>query len=530
LTKSTELQLNQQPVIVARRAFSWALVASLAPTLLLTLAVGMGLFLRLWQINALGYNSDEAVYAGQAAALVGDAELKAFFPLFRAHPMLYQYILALAFSYGVVDVVGRIVTALVGVATVYVTYLTGKTLYTPLVGGWAALFVALMPYQVIVTRQVLLDGPMTFCATLTLYLLARFGQTQRPVWLLAAGAGMGLTFLTKETGIIFLGAIYVFLALSPQIQVRIRDLVLSTGCMALVMAAYPLAPRLAGAGGSKTTGQYIIWQLFRRPNHDWTFYPTTVPLVIGPLLLILAVMTLWWLRRRYTWRETLLIAWITVPTVFFQLWPVKGFHYLLPIGMPIAILGAYMVTLPWFEPALRVRQWRLWTPPPLTQSLLTLLVALSLFWGSWGYIQIVHADQVLAGAGGVPGGRELGTWLRTHTPEGAIFMTLGPSMANLVQFYGDRKGYGLSVSPNPLHRNPSYEPIINPDYLLRTGEIHYIIWDSFSASRSTFFEQKLFTYIDRYHGQVVHTQTVTAPTPGGGLTEKPIIKVYEVRP
>jgi hypothetical protein len=524
LTKSTQLPLDTQQARATHQPFAWFSTTSVSPLLLLILALGVGLFLRLWQINALGYNSDEAVYAGQAAALVGDPELKTFFPLFRAHPMLYQYILAVAFSNGVIDVVGRIVTAVIGVATVYVTYLAGKTLYTANVGGWAALFVAFMPYQVIVTRQVLLDGPMTFCATLTLYLLARFGHTQRPVWLLATGAGMGLTFLTKETGIIFLGAIYAFLALSPQVRVRIRDLLFSAGCMALVMAAYPIAPRLAGSGGSKTTGQYIIWQLFRRPNHDWTFYPTTVPWVIGPVLLLAVVLALWWLRRRYTWRETLLIAWIMVPTVFFQLWPVKGFHYLLPTGMPLAILAAHAIVLPWPGQ----QQWRFGAA--LVQPLLALLIVVSLLWNSWGHVQTIHAAQVLAGAGGVPGGRELGAWIREHTPEGAVFMTLGPSMSNIVQFYGNRKGYGLSVSPNPLHRNPSYEPIINPDYQLRTGELHYIIWDSFSAARSTFFEQKLFTYIDRYHGRAVHRQTVKVPTAAGEFVEKPIIVVYEVRP
>ena len=30
-------------------------------------------FLRLWQIDAVGYNSDEAVYSGQAAAIADDA-------------------------------------------------------------------------------------------------------------------------------------------------------------------------------------------------------------------------------------------------------------------------------------------------------------------------------------------------------------------------------------------------------------------------------------------------------------------------
>ena len=63
-------------------------------------------------------------------------------------------------------------------------------------------------------------------------------------------------------------------------------------------------------------------------------------------------------------------------------------------------------------------------------------------------------------------------------------MTIGPSMANLVQYYGRRQAYGLSVSPNPLNRNPSYEPLVNPDRALRDNEIQYVVWDAFSASRS----------------------------------------------
>src|SRR5205823_910470 len=49
---------------------------------------GGAAFLRLWQLNALGFSSDEAVYAGQAAAIAGDPALKGIFPVFRAHPLL----------------------------------------------------------------------------------------------------------------------------------------------------------------------------------------------------------------------------------------------------------------------------------------------------------------------------------------------------------------------------------------------------------------------------------------------------------
>ena len=139
-------------------------------------------------------------------------------------------------------------------------------------------------------------------------------------------------------------------------------------------------------------------------------------------------------------------------------------------------------------------------------------------------------DKVVAGTGGIPGGREAGLWINQNVPEGATLLAVGPSMANIIQFYGDRKAYGLSVSPNPLHRNPVYEPVVNPDLQLRSSEIQYLVWDSFSASRTEFFSEKLLTFAERYHGRVVHTETIVVDDGNGVPTERPIIIIYEVRP
>src|SRR6476659_6482651 len=57
-------------------------LAIVAERLFLVVVLATGAFLRLWQINALGYNSDEAVYAGQGAAIAADPTLKEIFPVF----------------------------------------------------------------------------------------------------------------------------------------------------------------------------------------------------------------------------------------------------------------------------------------------------------------------------------------------------------------------------------------------------------------------------------------------------------------
>src|SRR5688572_11164212 len=85
--------------------------------LLLLATFGIGGFLRLVNINTLGYNTDEAVYAGQAAGIVGDPTLSQFFPIIRAHPMLFQFVVSLGFLFGVNDLTGRLFSAVVGLAT-----------------------------------------------------------------------------------------------------------------------------------------------------------------------------------------------------------------------------------------------------------------------------------------------------------------------------------------------------------------------------------------------------------------------------
>ena len=514
--------LSSNKVIVDWRRWDRAtIVRWIGIIIVVTVAVG----LRVWGLNQLGYNTDEAVYAGQAAAIAKDPTLKDIFPIFRAHPLLFQFVLALVFQFGVNDLAGRLAAVAISLATVYLVYRVGTILYGQKPGLLAGLFLALMPYHVVVSRQVLLDGPLVFCSTLVIYFLARFAMTERPAWLYLTGVGMGLTFLAKETGIIMLGAIYAFLAISHEIRVRIKDMVLSTIFLALMIVPFPLSLLLAG--GTKSGKNYLVWQLFRRPNHPWDFYPTTVPISIGLLVIVAALLGLWFLRHERSWRERLLLCWIVVPAAFFQIWPTKGFQYLLPIAPPIAVLAGRAIARWWPEDfsfsGIRISR-------ALIKTTTVGIIALSLLLSSIQLITPATSGTFVAGTGGVPGGREAGQWIAANIPAGATFMTVGPSMANILQFYGHRKAYGLSVSPNPLRRNPSYPPILNPDMQIRNGEIQYVVWDSYSAERSSFFSDGLLRFAKRYHGRVIHTQFVKVALSDGTTVDKPVIIIYEVRP
>jgi Dolichyl-phosphate-mannose-protein mannosyltransferase len=509
--------------LAEKRSWDFTVIAQLVVlVLVMSLAVGV----RIWGLNQVGYNTDEAVYAGQAAAIARAPILKDIFPVFRAHPLLFQFVLALLFSFGVTDVGGRLIAVAVGIATVYIVYRLGKRLYGQRAGMLAALFLGLMPYHIIVSRQVLLDAPLVLCSTITLYMLGRFAMTERPIWLYATGFGMGLTFLAKETGIVLMGAIYAFLALSHEIRLRILDLLIATICVILIMVPFPASLLLAG--GTRSGKQYLVWQLFRRPNHTWDFYLTTVPVAMGLLVVAVAFLGLWVLRSQSTWRERLLLCWILVPVVFFQFWPTKGFQYLLPAAPPIAILAARAITYWPMRKEIHFRKYHI--SETWFKALVAGFISLTLLIPSWQAIQPSTSGSYVAGTGGVPGGREAGIWVRNNIPEGAKLMTVGPSMANILQFYGYRKAYGLSVSPNPLRRNPSYESITNPDLQIRNSDLQYLVWDSFSAERSPFFSERLLQFVEKYHGHAIHVESVMVKSADGVAISRPIIIIYKVRP
>src|SRR5262245_34960822 len=97
--------------------------------IVLTAILATGAFLRLWQLNSVGFNTDEAVYSGQAAAIAQAPIMQDIFPVFRAHPLLFHFILALVFHYGVSDLRARLVAVAIGVGTIILVYHLGKVLY-----------------------------------------------------------------------------------------------------------------------------------------------------------------------------------------------------------------------------------------------------------------------------------------------------------------------------------------------------------------------------------------------------------------
>ena len=114
--------------------------------------------------------------------------------------------------------------------------------------------------------------------------------------------------------------------------------------------------------------------------------------------------------------------------------------------------------------------------------------------------------------------------MATHVPADTRLMTLGPSMGNVIQYYSGHRADGLSVS-HPLHRNPSYAAIPNPDAALRDGDYQFVVWDAYSAARSPGFAAKELALVRKFNGRVVHSESARF----AGILQ-PVVVIYQVHP
>lgn len=479
-------------------------VSTLLGVLAIAGILAVAVALRISDLGKLGFTSDEAVYSGQAAALAGDEELGRYFSPFRAHPLLMQTLLAVLFRIvGVSDVAARTLVALAfGVGGVAAVMLLARRLYGWAVALIAGLLLALVPYHVTLSRQVMLDVALALAVTLTLGAAYRFVTSARPAWLLMTAPLAGVATLTKETGVLLIPTLLLYFVWVGRLRsIRLR-LVVAWGVLFALTVLPFVATRLFFEAG--TTQGYLLYQLLREPNHAWWYFPVVLWVSLGPLVVLTAVVGLASMISRRSIEDRLLLSWLIVFGVFFQLWPTKLFPYLVVIAPPIVMASAHgVLTLATLAAKRLSSPWPRVAALAATLALAITLLPPSIVAATQGFERLEGPFALDVEVQDFAGGREVARWIGENTPEDSVFLTLGPSMGNIVSFYGHRDWFALSVNRDPRKRNPAYRPIINPDLEIRRLRVQYAIWDAYSADRSAFYNASLMRTVRRHQGIVV---------------------------
>ncbi len=263
-------------------------------TLLLLLAVGVALALRLPLLDARPMHNDEGVNGVKFGTLWEKGRFR-YDPNEHHGPSLFYATYALSGLTAAPDITHysekrlRLVTVLFGV---------GLLLLLPLLSDglgrratlWAGLFTAVSPAMVFYSRYYIHEMLLVFFTLLAMAAGWRYWRTRRPGWAVLAGVGVGLMDATKETFVITLVAVAIGLAVNqawnrwldasglPVKVPRLKPLHVALGFAAWLLVAWILFSSFftnaSGLADSlKTYGPWIERANGDTPHvHPWTFY------------------------------------------------------------------------------------------------------------------------------------------------------------------------------------------------------------------------------------------------------------------
>ena len=485
-------------------------------SIIVIIIVGLAFFLRFWDLGWNGFNGDESIYSGQAASLIGKEEFLRDFPAFRAHPLLLQSLVSIAFAlFGIYDTVARLVPVIFGTLTVFVTYLVAKELFDKKIGLVSSLVLALLPFHIVLSRQVLVDIPLSFFLMLFLFFITKY-RTSDNIYSYLTGVSSGLCFISKEIGIITIPIFIAYALITHNLKLN-RLMIFLSGVVSGVFPYFFLV--ITRQDAANAIYNYAVFQM-GKSGHK--FSPQYLSILIneafGYVLSILCVLSVVLLLRvgkkadtKYTDQVILLLLTLVSFFLFYQFLPATGDRFMITLVPPAVILGcAFLVS----DSIKRLPGQKLLYILIVPLIILSTNVFLSKFFPI--------EDLLISDALGTPWKREAALWIRDNTPADAGVLTADMPLANIIRFYSNHDVYAITRSPNP-----SYLQVDNPILLVLNRNISYIVQD-LDSRYDTKATIELAEFIEFLQPELVYTAS-RHDVEGGMDINVPKIKVYKIR-
>jgi 4-amino-4-deoxy-L-arabinose transferase-like glycosyltransferase len=358
----------------------------------LCVIVLVGLVLRLWGIGwslpdarhpLATYHPDELLNLG--VAMSADLPHLKFDIRYYNYGALYFYLVSFAQTFGrayglipapgsgmasqahamaALFLAGRLVTALLGTATVGVLFALGSRLYSRSAGYAAALLYALAPLAVVHAHFLTVDVPATFLVTLTLLFSARILERQTWSNYALAGVSAGLAAATKyNAGLVLIAPIVAHLlnrvpnACSRHRGAQFVVLLCMAAIAFLVGCPGPILDLDAfwdGIPEMPNSGMHYELFVHSHTGHGALFIDTgagwwyhlmvSLPAGLGLPLLLLALAGLVYAGMRRTKGDWVLLAFFLLYYGTTGLSAVRFARYMIPLFPVLCLLGARIAT------------------------------------------------------------------------------------------------------------------------------------------------------------------------------------------
>ena len=495
-TKSTKLEISFLVVLV--------IVASVV---------------RFWDLGYIGFNNDEAIYSGQAATLAGFEEYGEHFSIFRAHPLLVQYFVSILFgNFGISDTIARIVPAIFGIFAVIITYMVGRNLYDRRIAMISALVVTILPYHILISRQVLLDISLSCFYTLTLFFVSQYLSRKEGYWLYFVGVSAGLTFMSKEVGIFALIVSLLCLFLIKSLNRKNILVIIST----FLLTSSPFwIPVLIIPDARDASLSYWNWQTSRDPNQDYDFYFTMITQEsLGYVLTgLFALSVIYSFVSKNIKKPTVFIplVWIAVPLIIFQVLSVKGFAFTVAVVPVFVLMGISFLFSDWMK---KVPHYRI--------VIIAIIPLIFIFSGPMlHYMFQIPPTNLVGSTGGELYAREAATWIRDNVDQKGVYLTVATRTANLIMYYSNNDAIALHAN-----NNPAYKRIDSADLPILNGKINYLVNEPYLVELFPYLRQdsrEINNLVIKYNAIPIHTEYGTYVDNSGRNIVKPAIIIYSLQ-
>ena len=479
--------------------------------------ISLAFSLRIWDLGWNGFNGDESIYSGQAASLLGDEDYTRNFAVFRAHPLLLQSLVSISFAlFGIQDTTARIIPVLFGSLTVFVTYLVGKELFNKKIGLICGLVLALLPFHIVFSRQVLVDVPLSFFVVLFLYFLTKYRKTGSSFSCYLVGVSCGLCFISKEVGIITIPVFLVYSMLTNSLKLK----KIHNFFFGIISAIFPyLFLILTRQDASNAFYQYAMFQLERYGHGLSIKYPSIlINEAFGYVLSILCIISVVLVlieskKSRNLYRNQILLLVLVISSffLFYQLLPATGDRFMITLVPPGVILACSIFV------TRTVSQWKL-------QNLLFFIVVPLIILSTNFFLSKVFPieDLRISDGLGTPWKREAALWIKNNINSSEGILTDNMPFANVLRFYSHHDVYAVTLSPNP-----SYLQVDNPAFLFLNNNISIVVQDldPLRESKST---KEIVKYLQFSDPRIVYT-AYKHTIEGDKEIAVPMIRVYQVK-
>ncbi len=485
----------------------------------LAIIIALALFLRLWNLGWNGFNGDESIYSGQAASLLGEKDFLNDFAVFRAHPLLLQSLVSVTFAlFGIQDTVARLVPVIFGTLTVFMTYLLTRELFDRKLGIISSLVLALLPFHIVFSRQVLLDVPLSFFVVLFLYFINKYRTTGDNIYSYWTGVACGLCFISKEFGLITLPIFIAYTLITHTLKLRKLAVFIS----GFVFGALPFFLLLVTRedfvnslylyGGFQTSREATIFSTrYTSILVNEAFgYALSIVIILSVLLLYRELRN----GKSRKYRDQILLLVLTLGTLFlfYQLLPSKGDRFMITLIPPAVILGCSFLALE------SVRRWGVYKV--VCVLIIPLIVLSNNFFLSNAF---PIENQKISDNLGTPWNREVAIWIKNNTPTDSDILTADRKLGNIISFYSHRDVYTVQINPNP-----SYVKVDNPALLILNKNVTIIVEDLDPGLERNPLTLELRKYVELFKPILVYT-AFKQETIGGANQDIPIIRVYKTR-